>query len=43
MCLKLMDSVRIAQHGVLDQGIEFIQKQFSVGSLTRKMRVVPDG
>jgi DNA-binding response OmpR family regulator len=32
----------IAHHGVLDQGIDFLQKPFSVGTLARKVREVLD-
>ena len=33
----------IAQHGVLDEGVNFIQKPFSVPDLTTKVREVLDG
>jgi two-component system cell cycle sensor histidine kinase/response regulator CckA len=33
----------IAHHGMLEQGIHFIQKPFTVGSLARKVREVIDG
>ncbi len=33
----------IAHHGVLDEGTEFIQKPFSIVSLTQKVREVLDG
>jgi PAS domain S-box-containing protein len=32
----------IAQHGVLDDGVEFIQKPFSLSSISRKVREVLD-
>lgn len=28
----------IVQHGVLDEGVHFIQKPFSMGTLARKIR-----
>ena len=33
----------IAHHGVLDQGVNFIQKPFSKDDLTVKLREVLDG
>jgi DNA-binding response OmpR family regulator len=32
----------IAHHGVLDEGVEFIQKPFSLKDLTMKVREVLD-
>ena len=32
----------IADHGVLEEGLQFIQKPFSMGNLTYKVREVLD-
>ena len=32
----------IAHHGILDEGIQFIQKPFSIQALTAKIREVLD-